>query len=112
MTAFGGRCQENAILALLRPRSPCRRSQPRLRESIDRLPLPAGRESDFELLCVVRFLDALHGSSGQTLLLLPWGSDTICPRQARTFPSFATWFDPRTQRAAPGSASARRTEEE
>jgi hypothetical protein len=30
-------------------------------ESIDRLPLPAGRESVFELLCVVRLLDALHG---------------------------------------------------
>jgi hypothetical protein len=38
-------------------------------ESIDRLPLPAGRESVFELLCVVRLLDALHGPSGQIRLL-------------------------------------------
>ena len=37
--------------------------------SIDRLPLPAGRESVFELLCVVRLLDALHGPSGQIRLL-------------------------------------------
>jgi len=38
-------------------------------ESIDRLPLPSGRESVFELLCVVRLLDALHGPSGQVRLL-------------------------------------------
>jgi len=38
-------------------------------ESIDRLPLPSGRESVFELLCVVRLLDALHGPSGQIRLL-------------------------------------------
>jgi hypothetical protein len=38
-------------------------------ESIDRLPLPSGRESVFELLCVVRLLDALHGPGGQIRLL-------------------------------------------
>ena len=38
-------------------------------ERIDRLPLPSGRESVFELLCVVRLLDALHGPSGQIRLL-------------------------------------------
>jgi hypothetical protein len=38
-------------------------------ESIDRLPLPSGRESVFELLCVVRLLDALHCPSGQIRLL-------------------------------------------
>jgi len=38
-------------------------------ESIDRLPLPSGRESVFELLCVVRLLDALQGPSGQIRLL-------------------------------------------
>ncbi len=38
-------------------------------ESIDRLPLPSGRESVFELLCVVRLLDALHGPSGQVRLI-------------------------------------------
>ena len=38
-------------------------------ESIDRLPLPSGREAIFELRCVVRLLDVLHGPSGQIRLL-------------------------------------------
>ena len=38
-------------------------------ESIDRLPLPSGRDALFELLCAVRILDALAGPSQQLRIL-------------------------------------------
>ncbi len=39
-------------------------------ESIDRLPLPSGRDALFELLCAVRILDSLAGPSQQLRILL------------------------------------------